>query len=473
MKRHTKIVATLGPSSDDESEIEKVVSAGMDIARLNFSHGSYKEFERIVTNIRKIEKESGKRIGILQDLQGPKIRLGTLPAKGIRVNRGDVITFSVKNGDKNTIFVPFPPLPKVVKPGQRLLIEDGLIRTKILSIKSVHVKVLVKNGGILKSHKGINIPDSHLPPASSLTEKDRKDLKFGIKKLKVDAVAISFVETEDDVKRVKKTIGAHTSRQVMVISKIERSKALKNIEAIVRASDGIMVARGDLGIETPLERVPIEQKRLIKLCREMGKPVIVATQILQSMVDSPLPTRAEISDAATAVFEQTDAYMLSNETAVGKYAAKAVRTLAEVAETVEKNMNDSEDNSENCENTICNLKNGSEGKPEDYSIASGAVLLAKQIHADNIVVVSRHGFTARTILRLRPKTPVIVVTNSEETAKLLNFYWGIEHILVTKRKLRSEEVKELLKEKGFLKRGQKIVFTSLKKEKRSLVTMSI
>jgi len=470
MKHRTKIVATLGPSSDNKSEIEEVISAGMNIARLNFSHGSYGEFERIVKNIRAIEKESGKRIGILQDLQGPKIRLGTLPDEGIKVNRGDTITFSTRAGEKNTIFVPFPPLPQVVKPGQKLLIEDGLIRTKILSIKSVHIKALVTCGGVLKSHKGINIPDSCLPKSEALTEKDRKDLKFGIKKLKVDAVAISFVETAKDVERVREQIGAHTSRRVMLISKIERPKALKNIEAIVRASDGIMIARGDLGIETPAERVPIEQKRLIKLCREMGKPVIVATQILQSMVDNPLPTRAEISDAATAVFEQTDAYMLSNETAVGKYAAKAVKTLANVAETVEENMreNMNEDMQE-----YKTLKNGTEGAPEDYSIASSAVEMAKQIHADKIVIVTRHGFTARAILRLRPKTPVIVVTNSEETARLLNFYWGIEHTIVTSRHLRSEEVKELLKEKGLLKRGQKIVFIALRKEKRSLVAMSV
>jgi pyruvate kinase len=202
----------------------------------------------------------------------------------------------------------------------------------------------------------------------------------------------------------------------------------------------------------------------------MGKPVIVATQILQSMVDNPLPTRAEISDAATAVFEQTDAYMLSNETAVGKYAAKAVKTLANVAETVEENMreNMNEDMQE-----YKTLKNGTEGAPEDYSIASSAVEMAKQIHADKIVIVTRHGFTARAILRLRPKTPVIVVTNSEETARLLNFYWGIEHTIVTSRHLRSEEVKELLKEKGLLKRGQKIVFIALRKEKRSLVAMSV
>ena len=468
MSHRTKIVATLGPSSDDRSEIEEVISAGMNIARLNFSHGSYSEFEKIVANIRAIEMKTGKRIGILQDLQGPKIRLGALPEEGIKVNRGDTITFSTRANEKNTIFVPFPPLPQVVKSGQRLLIEDGLIRTKILSIKSVHIKVLVTCGGILRSHKGINIPDSHLPKSEALTEKDRKDLKFGIKKLKVDAVAISFVETKEDVERVRKAIGAHTSRRIMLISKIERPKALKNIEAIVRASDGIMVARGDLGIETPAERVPIEQKRLIKLCREMGKPVIVATQILQSMVENPLPTRAEISDAATAVFEQTDAYMLSNETAVGKYAAKAVKTLANVAETVEKNMTETKD----CYGPQT-LKDGPEGTPEDYSIALGAVELAEQIHADKIVIVTRHGFTARIVLRLRPETQVIVVTNSEETARFLNFYWGIEHTVITSRPLRSEEVKDLLKDKNLIKHGQKIVFIALRKEKRSLVAMSL
>jgi len=471
VNRHTKIVATLGPASEDKTKILELSEAGMDIARLNFSHGSYESFKKIVQNIRLVERENGKTICTLQDLQGPKIRLGELPKEGIAVHKGEILTFCInkkttKSDEKMCIPLPYSKLKSAVKPENRLLIEDGLIRTKILSINGNRIKALVTAGGILKSHKGVNVPDSILPASEALTEKDKADLHFGIKILKVDAVAISFVESKEDVLRIKKQISKWTKRRVSVISKIERPKALTNLEEIIKASDGIMIARGDLGIEIPAERVPIEQKRIIRMCKNNGKPVIVATQILQSMVENPLPTRAEISDASTAIFEQTDAYMLSNETAVGAYPVKAVRTLAKVAEEVEANLMEYEQTEEMPTGTM-------EGTLADYSISMQAPILAKQMNANAIVVVTKHGFTANAILRFRPKTPVIVVTNSEETARLLKFSWGINKIVITKRKLRSEEVKDLLKEKGLIKEGQNIVFVSLQSQKRSLVAMQV
>lgn len=229
MTRHTKIVATLGPSTEEKSEIKSLVEAGMNIARLNFSHGTYPQFKKIVKNIHAVEKDTGKTVVIMQDLQGPKIRLGQLPAEGIPVKKGQVITFSIKP-EKNTIPLPYEPLPRVVKKGHQLLIEDGLIRTEVISTSGNHVKAEVRVGGILKSHKGVNIPDSKLPSAEALNDKDKKDLAFGVKKLGVDAVAISFVETAEDIERVRLAIGKHTRRHVMIIAKIERPKALVNIE---------------------------------------------------------------------------------------------------------------------------------------------------------------------------------------------------------------------------------------------------
>lgn len=469
MKRHTKIVATLGPASDSKSEIENLVDAGLNIARLNFSHGSYESFKKIVQNIRLVEKQKGKTICILQDLQGPKIRIGLLPQEGIKIAKGDTINFRVNQDTyiKNkTIPLPYLGLNKIVKKGQNLLIEDGLIRTKILSTGENTIKTKVIIGGILKSHKGVNLPDSALPASKSLTKKDKKDLNFGIKTLKVDAVAISFVETKEDVIRIKRQISNWTKRNVLIISKIERPKALQNLTDIIKESDGIMIARGDLGIEIPAERVPIEQKRIIRLCRDYGKPVIVATQILQSMIENPLPTRAEISDASTAIFEQTDAYMLSNETAVGKYPSKAVKTLAKVAETVETTITDDERYAHFPVNREME-------RLSDYSISMQAGMLAEQMQADAIVVVTKHGFTANSIVRFRPKTKIIAVTNSSEIKRLLGFSWGIEEIVVTTQKLRSEEIKELLKEKGIVKEGQIIIFVSLSRKKRSLVAMQV
>src|SRR3989344_3558255 len=355
----------------------------MDIVRLNFSHGTFDQFKKIVKNIREVEKETGKTVAILQDLQGPKIRLGDLPEGQISVSRGDVLTFSVAtHHEQNTIPLPYPVLPKVLKKGHALLIEDGLIRTKILSIKGRYIRAQVLVGGILKSKKGVNIPDSRLPSSEALSEKDKKDLAFGVKSLGVDAIAVSFVETAKDMERVRKEVARYTSRPVSLIAKVERPKALNNIEEIIRASDGIMVARGDLGIEIPAEQVPIEQKRIIALCRRAGVPVIIATQILQSMEQNPLATRAEISDAANAIFEHADAFMLSNETAVGKYPVRAVQTLAKVAAATEEAIFKNQELFPIPASTNPELI-------EDETLALNACMVADQVDAEAGVVLTR------------------------------------------------------------------------------------
>lgn len=465
--RHTKIVATLGPATEGKSEIKSLVEAGMNIARLNFSHGTYEQFKKIVKNIRAVEKENGKTIVIMQDLQGPKIRLGQLPAEGIAVKKGQVLTFSTTPPlHEGAIPLPYAALPNVVKKGDHLLIEDGLIRTQIVSTQKGYVKAKVIVGGILKSHKGVNIPDSRLPSSEALNEKDKKDLAFGVKTLGVDAVAVSFVENGADLNRVRSAIVRHTKRPVMLIAKVERPKALLNLNEIIQTADGVMVARGDLGIEIEAERVPVEQKRILALCRQEGKPVIVATQILQSMVDNPLPTRAEMSDAATAIFDHADAFMLSNETAVGKYPVEAVRTLARVAQVTEEAI---------FKNTelfpvapSINLK-----QLEDETVALNACTMADEIDAAAIVVLTRHGFTARTVLKHRPKNPVLVVTSSKELARQLHFLWGVHHVYYHTGPFRSEEIIRELQKQKVLKKGQQVVSLKLSDEKRSLVLMTV
>lgn len=465
MTRHTKIVATLGPSTEEKSKILSLVEAGMNIARLNFSHGSYAQFKKIVKNIRDVEHRSGKVVGILQDLQGPKIRLGEVH-KGLTLGRGETLTFSSKLGEKNTIHLPYPPLPHVVKPGQLLLIDDGLIRTKILSIKGHHVKVEILHGGLLQSHKGVNIPDSKLLSSQSLNAKDQADLKFGIQVLKVDAVALSFVETADDVQHLRATIKKLTSRPIHIIAKIERPKALKNLSKIIEAADGIMIARGDLGIEIEAERVPVEQKRILVLCREVGKPVIIATQILQSMVSNPLATRAEISDAATAIFDHADAFMLSNETAVGKYPERAVHTLAKVAQVTEEAI---------FKNRELYPVPYSKNRQilEDETLALGACMVADQIDAEALVILSQHGFTVSQVVKHRPKNRIVVVTNNKETARWLHFFWGVHAVYDMKGPLRSEETVRILQKKGALHAKSQVVVLKLTDQKRSLVMMKL
>jgi pyruvate kinase len=474
MKRRSKIIATLGPATEELYMIEKLIQAGLNIARLNFSHGSYEQSAKIVKNIRKVEKKTGKTIGILQDLQGPKIRLGLLPEEGIPVKKGQNLHFSnhkksatqESGTEKNPIPIPYEPLKRVLKKGQRLLIEDGMIAAKVLSVKKGIVKVKIQNAGLLKSRKGVNLPDSTLPASASLTAKDKKDLKFGLTKLKVDAVAISFVEDKNDILRVRKEIAKHTKKKILIIAKIERKNALINIQEIIDVSDGIMVARGDLGIETEAERVPVEQKRILALARQAGKPVIIATQVLQSMIENPIPTRAEISDAANAIFDHADAVMLSNESAIGKYPVKAVQTLAKVASRTEEVMFETRE--------LFPVKSiHSPSHLEDEALSLNACYLAEKVDADAIVIRTNEGYTAQTVLKHRPKSEVIVLTNNKQTARQLHFWWGTHTVHLVKGSMRSEESIQELKKAKIIKKGSELVLVKLTKKKKSLVLMKV
>jgi len=462
MLRRTRIIATLGPASESKAMILELLKAGMNIARLNFSHGTYEEFKKLTQNIRALEKETGKCLSILQDLQGPKLRLGLL-AEPISVKKGEKITFSTTK-EKGCIHLPSTLLPKILKAGNHLLIEDGLLRTKVLSIKGGKINVEVLNDGLLKSHKGVNVPDAVLPPSTGLTAKDKKDLAFGIETLKVDAVALSFVETAADIQQVRKAISKMTKRPIAIIAKIERQRALENLESIIESADGVMVARGDLGIETEPVRVPIEQKRIIHMARKHGKPVIVATQILQSMVENPVPTRAEISDAAHAIFEHADAVMLSNESAVGLYPKQAVQTLARVAEVTEEALFEHSE--------LFPIPDLSDPETsDDESMAMSACHVAEESDAKAIVILTKQGFTAQLVLKHRPKVPVIIVTPNIDQVHKINFLWGANQIVSYKGPFRSEEAKNFLLQNKLLKKGDDIVSITLSDQKRSLVLM--
>ena len=457
--RRTKIVATLGPASEDKTVIRKMMEAGLNVVRLNCSHGSYEQYKKIVHNVRVLEKETGKSVSILMDLQGPKIRFGNLKDDKLLVHRGDLLTLSTKD-EKNSLYVPYSPLPRIVKKGQLLLIDDGQVRTKIVSIKGHRIKIQVLNAGIIRSKKGINVPEAKLERSQFLGTKDLKDLEFGLKTLKVDAVAVSFVETAEEMQQVRKAIQKWTKRSVQLIAKIERPKALKNLEAITESADALMVARGDLAIETEPEMVPLYQRKIINLARKMGKPVIVATQMLQSMVESPVATRAEISDAATAIFESADAFMLSNESAVGTYPVQAVRTLARVARATEQAL----------------LKEHPylEGKveTEDERLALNACVLAHQLNAKGILLVTEAGFTAKTVLKYRPSATVFSFTSSADIAKALNFLWGANEIRLSKE-TEPETLLQILKKNKEVQSGDKIVFIQLKDKRSQLVILEV
>lgn len=337
MIKNTKIVCTLGPASESKEIIEKMARAGMNVARLNFSHGNYYEFAKIIQNIRAVERKLGINIAIMQDLQGPKIRVGEMPEHGIFLKKNAHIILTTRHirGNAREIPVKYQKLHEDVGKNDHILIDDGLIELRVERILKKDIFCKVINEGLVKSRKGINVPTASIQ-AHPITPKDKKDLLFGIKN-NVDYVALSFVKSAKNIVELQKLI-LRNHGHAKIIAKIERHEAIENMESIIREADAVMVARGDLGVEISLEKVPIEQKKIIHLANKYKKPVIIATQILKSMIENPRPTRAEISDAANAIFDHADALMLSNETAVGKYPVAATLMLSKVAVVVEHEL---------------------------------------------------------------------------------------------------------------------------------------
>jgi pyruvate kinase len=415
MRRKTKIVATIGPASNTRPILEKLVEAGMNVARLNFSHGTYEEHVEVIRTIRSISRTMSRPVGILLDLQGPKIRVGKLEGgEPVRLKRNQPFTITNRSmaGNAAMVSTTYRRLVGDVRPGDTILLDDGLIRLQVEKTMEQTVECRVVNGGWLKEKKGINLPGVAVS-APSLTEKDKRDLNFGIKN-GVDYFALSFVRTADDLGQIK-SILIKQGAAIPVIAKIEKPEAVENLEAILEAADGIMVARGDLGVELRPEQVPTIQKRIIQAATACNKPVITATQMLETMSTNPIPTRAEASDVANAILDGTDAVMLSGETASGRYPVKAVRMMARIAREAERSpfMRYNVRYARDPANLVT------------HAVAQSAVNILHEIDGRCIVAFSVSGKTSKQISKHRPSAPVYAFTSSPATYNRLSLLWGI------------------------------------------------
>ncbi|MEM9087816.1 MAG: pyruvate kinase [Cyanobacteria bacterium P01_F01_bin.53] len=418
--RRTKIVATIGPATQDPDTLRSLIEAGATTLRLNFSHGEIEGHKRNIKLIRQLSFELNQHVGILQDLQGPKIRLGKFENGSIHLAKGDSFTLTSRPipGTQTESSVTYEPLVEEVPNGATILLDDGKVEMKVVSkdMEKHNLQCEVVVGGKLSNSKGVNFPGVYLS-IKALTEKDKKDLLFGLDQ-GVDWVALSFVRNPQDVLEIKEIIQNNTKRRVPVIVKIEKHEAIEQMDAILSLSDGVMVARGDLGVELPAEDVPVLQKRLIATANRLGIPVITATQMLDSMVESPRPTRAEVSDVANAIFDGTDAVMLSNETAVGEFPVEAVATMARIARRAEKEQ----------------LKHVTEDMSKSHTIPnaiSQAVgQISAQLKAAAIMTLTRSGATARNVSKFRPKAPILAITPMVDVSRQLQLVWGVNPLLV-------------------------------------------
>ena len=417
--RRAKIVATIGPATQDADVLRALIEAGATTLRLNFSHGSHDDHQRSIRLIRQISFELNQPVGILQDLQGPKIRLGKFEQGSIQLAKGDpfVLTSEIIVGNQQRACVTYDKLAQEVPSGSTILLDDGRVEMQVTAVdleaQELHCVVVV--GGTLSNNKGVNFPGVYLS-VKALTDKDREDLMFGLNQ-GVDWVALSFVRNPQDVLEIKEIIAA-AGKHVPVIVKIEKHEAIEQMEAILSLSDGVMVARGDLGVELPAEEVPILQKRLIAMSNALGIPVITATQMLDSMVSNPRPTRAEVSDIANAILDGTDAVMLSNETAVGKFPVEAVATMAKVALCTEQ------------EGLPLADRKGSGARSIPNAISQAVGRIASQLNAAAIMTLTKSGSTARNVSKYRPQTPILAVTPHVHGARQLQLVWGVRPLLV-------------------------------------------
>jgi len=446
----TKIVCTIGPSSNTPERLEAMIQNGMSVARLNFSHGTHADHGRLIQMVRKASKKVGRPVAILQDLCGPKIRVGEIPEGGITLSSGETLILTNAQGPAqgNRVPVSYGDLPSQVKVGDRILLADGLMELVVekTSVKDITCKVIT--GGVLTSHKGVNLPTSTLA-IPALTDKDRRDLNFGLEK-DVDYIALSFVRTAADIHDIKKIIHRQ-NKKTPVIAKFEKHEAITNVDAILAAADGIMVARGDLGVEIPLENVPSIQKMLVRKANNLGKPVIIATQMLRSMVDSPRPTRAEAADVANGVLDGADAVMLSEETASGQYPVEAVHFMALIAGSAEQNYPHA---------YYLRIQPRNETAE---AVANAACMLAKNIEAAAVVATTRSGSTAALIARYRPAQPILALSPDERSVRRLALYWGcrptyLENIEDTDEMVEKAAMAAL--EKGHARKGDKVVITA-------------
>ncbi|UUX48440.1 pyruvate kinase [Nisaea acidiphila] len=448
--RNTKIVATLGPASSTGKRIEELFTAGVDVFRLNFSHGSHRDHADRLKIIRDLERKTGRPIAVMADLQGPKLRIGTFADGKIELNAGAKFRLDLDRdpGDQKRVCLPHTEIFEAIGKGTELLLDDGKIRLLVTKCGEGFAETKVITGGPLSNNKGVNVPNVMLG-LSALSKKDRTDLSFALSQ-GVDWVALSFVQRPEDVAEARKLIGDQAS----IIVKLEKPAAIDRLEEICELTDGVMVARGDLGVEMPPEKVPMLQKRIIKLCRSLGKPVVVATQMLDSMVTSPAPTRAEASDVATAVYDSADAVMLSAESAAGEYPVEAVEMMNRIIREVEGDR------------IYQQIINASHDEPEPTvsdAITLAARQVAETVSASCIVTYTTSGSTTLRASRERPAVPILCVTANERTARRLAMAWGVHAVHVEQEQRFSAVVKravEVAKSEEFGQVGEKIVITA-------------
>ncbi|WP_123039529.1 pyruvate kinase [Cohnella candidum] len=414
--RKTKIVCTIGPSSESLENTKKLITAGMNVARLNFSHGDFEEHGNRIRTIRQACQELNKTVAILLDTKGPEIRLGKLKEEPIELVQGDYITLTTQEilGDKDRIPVTYADLPSDVHIGSTILIDDGLIGLTVVDIQGTEIKCQIVNSGPIKSKKGVNVPGVAIS-MPGLTEKDINDIKFGIE-IGIDFIAASFVRRASDVLEIRELLERHNARHIQIISKIENQQGVDNLDEILEVSDGLMVARGDLGVEIPAEEVPLVQKSMIEKCNRAGKPVITATQMLDSMQRNPRPTRAEASDVANAIFDGTDAIMLSGETAAGKYPVESVLTMSRIAERAESALHYRE---------IFTKQANAAQTSVTEAISQAVANSALDLDAKAIVTSTESGYTARMVSKYRPKAPIVAVTPDAQVKRRLQLVWGV------------------------------------------------
>ncbi|MBI2482372.1 MAG: pyruvate kinase [Candidatus Vogelbacteria bacterium] len=446
-RKKTKIVATVGPVTANEKTMTELVKAGMNVVRINFSHGDFAEHEPKVHLARKISQKLNKPIAILQDLGGPKIRIGDFGVESVILKPGAIFTLTTEKvvGDDQHVSINYPLLPKEVKIGGQILLHDGKKKLEIIDIKGKAVICKVIVGGEIKSRRGVNLPGAYLS-ISSITDKDRKDLEFGLKH-KVDYIALSFVRRPSDIIELRSILQKNKST-AGIIAKIETPEALENIDEIINLADGIMVARGDLAIEIPAEEVPLVQKELIKKCNRAGKPVITATQMLESMIKSPVPTRAEVSDVANAILDGTDAIMLSEETTLGDYPVESVKMMNAIACRVEREL----------------LHRANQFKEFNHSVAGvvsrAVVQAASEVGAKVIVALTNTGHTARMISRYRPKESVIALTPNQVAVGRMMLSYGCYPMNIKKFKTLNEVlslIRSLVLTNKLANKGDKVV----------------
>lgn len=421
MKR-TKIVCTIGPASEDKSIFTELVKNGLNVARLNFSHGNHEEHLKRIEMIKEVRRTLDVPVAILLDTKGPEIRTGNFHAPVVNLKEGQKFILTTEDclGDETRCSVSYEDLPKDVKPGDSILIDDGLVGLEVVSVSEKEVETKVLNGGPIKNHKGVNVPgvSINLP---AVTQKDEADIRFGIEN-GIDFIAASFIRKASDVLEIRKILEENGAHDIDIISKIENRQGLDNLEAILEVSDGLMVARGDLGVEIPTEQIPLAQKHMIKRCNELGKPVITATQMLDSMMRNPRPTRAETTDVANAIFDGTDAIMLSGETAAGRYPVEAVQTMAVIAGATE--------NAIDYKQVLRTIQATKSDDTVTYAVSHATVNTAMDLKATAIITATSSGFTARKISRFRPKAPIIAATSSEKVRRKMNLVWGVETVKI-------------------------------------------